>query len=340
MGDSFGLQRLKYVYARKSFRWATHSKLWGARVNNLVGSCMKTIVMLLGIISLCSSGAAAQGQDSIIVANAVLHYSVQGQGQPILLLSGGPGNSADQFSDIVKRLSTTNRCILFEQRGTGRSHTSPMDSTTINLDQAMQDITLLLRQLGIGKVTILGHSWGAMLAMSYAIKYPDAVDKLVLIGPGPLDMSGFGLLEDNIVSRASKQEKLFMNEVEDSIAHHTASKEQLKAYSKTMFRFFFFDPLTVDSMWQIVKCTPNDTTLELMQQDLARIKYDLRPGISRLDIPMLVVCGREDPVGVFPTFEIKELNKKAKICWIEKSGHFPWAEQPEAFYSEVLDFLK
>ncbi len=301
---------------------------------------MKTIIVMLWLILLCFSAAAAEGPDSIVVSNAVLYYSVQGQGQPVLLLSGGPGNSADQLSDIVKHLSPTCQCILFEQRATGKSHTSPMDSTTINLNQAMQDISLLLGQLGIPKVTILGHSWGAMLALSYAIKNPDAVSKLILIGPGPLGMSGFSLLEDNIMSRASKPEKLFMKDVEDSIAHQAASKELLKAYSKTMFRFFFFDPLTVDSMWTIVKCTTNDMVLELMQQDLARIQYDLRSGISHVEIPILVVCGREDPVGVFPTFEIQELNKQAKISWIEKSGHFPWAEQPEPFYSEVSSFLK
>ncbi len=301
---------------------------------------MKTVIMMLGFISLFCCAADAQGPDSISLPNAVLYYTVHGQGQPILLLSGGPGNSADQLAAIDQRLSATYQCILFEQRGTGRSHTSPMDSTTINLDQAMQDITLLLRKLGIGKVTILGHSWGAMLASSYAIKYPDVVSRLVLIGPGPVDMSGYGIVGDDIMSRASKQEKLFMKEVEDSIANNTASKELRKAYSKTMFRFFFFDPVSVDSMWQIIKCTANDTTLELMMQDLARINYDLRPGISRLDIPVIVVCGRQDPVGVFPTFEIKELNPKVKVSWIEKCGHFPWAEQPEPFYSEVLAFLK
>src|SRR5512140_870479 len=122
---------------------------------------MKTVILLLGVLSVCWSAVAAQGTDSIITPNAVLYYSVQGQGEPILLLSGGPGIAAAQLSAVAQRLSTTYRCILFDQRGTGRSHTSPLDSTTINLDQAMQDITLLLQQLGISKVTILGHSWGA-----------------------------------------------------------------------------------------------------------------------------------------------------------------------------------
>jgi proline iminopeptidase len=203
----------------------------------------------------------------------------------------------------------------------------------------MKDIADALRHLGISKVTILGHSWGAMLAMSYAINHPDAVARLVLVGPGPLDISGYGFLKDINMSRASREERLFMKEVQDSIAHNTASRELLRAYSRTMFRFFFFIAIKTDTLWETIKCTANDTVLELMLQDLARTKYDTKDGVSRLDIPVLVVCERQDPAGVFPTFEIKELNKKAKVSWIEKSGHFPWAEQPEVFYAEVLDFL-
>lgn len=153
-------------------------------------------------------------------------------------------------------------------------------------------------------------------------------------------MSGYGLIEDNLMSRASIKEKLFMKEVQDSIAHQTASKELLREFNRTLFRFFFYDALKVESSREVIRCTTSDIVLELMLQDLSRINYDIRSGISKLDIPLLVVCGREDPVGLFPTFGIKELNKKAKIAWIEKCGHFPWAEQPEAFYLEVLNFLK
>lgn len=127
---------------------------------------MKTIIMIFGFISLYYSTALTQKPDSIILSNAVLHYSIQGHGQHILLLSGGPGNSADQLSVLSHNLSKTNQCILFEQRGTGRSHTHPMDSTTINLNQAIEDITVVLHHLGIRQVSILGHSWGAMLALN------------------------------------------------------------------------------------------------------------------------------------------------------------------------------
>jgi proline iminopeptidase len=301
---------------------------------------MKNITSFLFIL-FCYSSLIAQKDDSIVVSNAVLHYNVQGDGQPILLLSGGPGISSNQLSELSERLSKNYKCILFDQRGTGRSHTNPMDSTTINLDQSMKDVNSLLERQNIKTVTIIGHSWGAMLGLSYAINYPDHVQKLVVIGPGPLSLSGNSIIEDNIFSRANKEEKLFMKQAEDSMANHTASKELMRAYSKIFFRFFLFDAMKVDSLAEIIrKSTQNNAMQALMLQDLTRINYNLKPGISMLQMPVLAVCGRQDPVGVFPTFEIKDLNKKATIAWIEKAGHFPWLEQPEAFYPEVLKFLK
>jgi proline iminopeptidase len=155
-----------------------------------------------------------------------------------------------------------------------------------------------------------------------------------------LELSASELVIDNITSRASKAEKIFMKQVEDSIANHTASKELLRAYSKTFIRFFLYDATKVDSLSAKIKGTINNVTHDLILQDLARINFNLKPWISKLKTPILTICGRQDPVGVFPTFTIQESNKRAKIYWVEKSGHFPWLEQPESFYSELLNFLK
>ncbi len=300
----------------------------------------KRILEVISIIALCCVTGLAQENDSLVVANAVLHYSVQGHGQPILLLSGGPGISSEQLADLSTRLSGKYRCILFDQRGTGKSRTTPLDTTTINVQQALHDIRLLLRQQRIERITIIGHSWGAMLATSYAIKHPDEVARLVLIGPGPLDLPGYEIMGDNIFSRASKAEKVFMNEAEDSIRHRTASPELMRAYDRTFLRFLFYDALMVDSLRQKIKASTNPAMRQLMLQDLGRIKYDVKLGVSQLTIPLMVICGREDPVGVFPAFLVRDLNRKARIRWIEKSGHFPWVEQPETFYRELFDFLK
>jgi proline-specific peptidase len=282
----------------------------------------------------------AQSHDSIIVSNAVLHYWIQGKGQPVLLLSGGPGIASAQLSGLSESLSKNYKCVLFDQRGTGNSHTSPMDSSTINLNQALEDINLLLERINIKKVSIIGHSWGAMLAMSYAAKYPDRITKLVLIGPGPLEWAGYELLQDNIMSRASKAEKMVMSQIQDSIANRSASRESMRTLNRTFLRLLFFDALKVDSLGPLINAGSNNAMQQLMLRDLNRINYNLKPHISKMQIPILVVCGRQDPVGLFSTFTIKDLNKTAKIVWVEKSGHFPWVERPESFYSDLLAFLQ
>ena len=305
----------------------------------VIRNCMKK-TFFLALNLFYHSLLIAQKNDSIVVSKAVLYYSVQGEGQPILLLSGGPGIASSQLSRLSEHLSKNYKSILFDQRGTGKSHTNPMDSSTINLNQAINDINVLLEKQNAKRITIIGHSWGAMLAMSYGAKYPDQIAKLVLIGPGPLEWSGYELLQDNILSRASKAEKILMQQIQDSIANHTASMESMRTLNRTFSRLLFFDALKVDSLGPLIGANSNNAMQHLMLQDLNRINYDLKPAISKMQMPVLVICGREDPVGLFSTFEIKELNKKAKIFWIEKSGHFPWVEQPESFYSGLLDFLK
>jgi len=302
---------------------------------------MKSLLATLTFFLFHSFAATAQKQDSIVLSNAVLYYSVHGNGQPILLLSGGPGLSSDNLFELFEQVSKRYKCILFDQRGTGKSHTEPLDSSTINLNQSFNDINSLLEKLKISKVTIIGHSWGAMLGMSYAIKYPDRVSKLVSVGSGPLGMSDYHIIEEDIMSKASKEERNFMDQAQDSMAHHTASRELMRSYSRILLRLFLYDSRKLDSIVEFLKKgSQNDAMQGLMLQDLAKIKYDIKPGVAKLQMPLLALCGRQDPVGIFPTIMMSQLNKKVKTVWIERSGHFPWLEQSDTFYSALFDFLK
>jgi pimeloyl-ACP methyl ester carboxylesterase len=65
----------------------------------------------------------------------------------------------------------------------------------------------------------------------------------------------------------------------------------------------------------------------------------LKTKIRSINSPTLTICGRQDPVGLFPSIQLKELNDKFKLVWVEKSGHFPWLENHESFYKELFEFL-
>ena len=304
---------------------------------------MKPLILLIFIIQ-GTYNIQAQVSDSVQLSNASLYYELKGEGSPILLLSGGPGLSSKQLTTLRDSLSQQYKCILFDQRGTGQSHTSPLDSTTINLIQSVQDISTLLKKLKLERVTIVGHSWGAMLAVNFAIAHPTQINKLVLIGSGPLAFSDFAIQEANIMARASMAEREYIERLQDSMRRAKSPSESL-AYrtqlGKQFLRLVSYDATRIDSIFEEVsKSRTNPAMQFLMFQDLQKMNYNVKSKIGSLKFPTLVICGRQDPVGLFPSIYLKELNNKFNLVWVEKSGHFTWLEQPGAFFLELFKFLK
>jgi proline iminopeptidase len=299
---------------------------------------MKRLILFIYIFGLYT--LRAQVSDSVLLSNASLYYEIKGEGLPILLLSGGPGVSSKQLVVLRDSLSQKYKCILFDQRGTGQSHTSPLDSTTINLKQSVLDIDTLLKKLKIDRITIVGHSWGAMLAVNFAIAHPSQINKLVLISSGPLAFSDFVIQQDNIYARSSRAEKEYMAQLEDSMKT-SKSRSLAVARAKQFLRLIIYDAMRTDSIFEeIRKGDSNPKMTILMYQDLQKNNYNVKSKIGSLNFPTLVICGRQDPIGLFPSIYLKEFNNKFKLVWIEKSGHFTWLENHESFYKEVFKFLQ
>ena len=304
---------------------------------------MKPLILLIFIFEGIYN-VNAQVSDSVQLSNASLYFEIKGEGSPILLLSGGPGLSSKQLSSLRDSLSQKYKCILFDQRGTGQSHTSPLDSTTINLKQSVEDISSLLRKQKLDRVTIVGHSWGAMLAVNFAIAHPTQINKLVLIGSGPLAFSDFVIQEANIMARASMAEREYIQRLQDSMSQAKSPSESLayrKQFGKQFLRLISYDATRIDSIFEEVsKSRTNPAMQFLMFQDLQKINYNVKNKIRSLNFPTLVICGRQDPIGLFPSIYLKELNNKFELVWIEKSGHFTWLENHESFFLAIFKFLK
>jgi pimeloyl-ACP methyl ester carboxylesterase len=120
-----------------------------------------------------------------------LFYRVVGptSGDYVLVLSGGPGEDISSMQDIADEFGKKYRCIMWEQRGTGRSKLSRYDLSTINLNAYMDDIEALRKQLHADKFIVVGNSWGMILGLAYAGTHPDAVRAVVTIGSGPINTS-------------------------------------------------------------------------------------------------------------------------------------------------------
>lgn len=296
---------------------------------------------LFTIIALFVSGLiSGQTTDSIKYEQGYLYYHTYGNGDPIILLSGGPGNYAFQIEPIAKELSKKYKAVLFEQRGTGRSIPNLFDSTTINLTAALNDINLLIKKLNINKVVICGHSYGASLAMLYATKFPEKVKSLVLIAPGYFAIGGWPMYNvtlDILLNRFGRYERERFNELNTKAQNNLIAKSEMEELLKLWRLPYIFDKSKVDSLYPILDGKNNAVTFNFLLNDA--MKYDVAKDLSKYKGRIDLIIGREDFL-TFIAYELKLADPKINLHWIEKSGHFPMYEQPDNFYKILFEVLK
>lgn len=268
-----------------------------------------------------------------------LQYTEVGTGTPIVLLSGGPGFSSGYLKPLADRLALHYRSILLDQRGTGGSRLEVYNVSTINLANSLADLEHLRQALRTDHFVLAGHSWGGMLAMAYASRYPDRLTGLVLIGSGGPTLDFMWTFSQNIDARltaADRQRRAYWLDPERAAANPRRSVLEV---IKTSWLAYFFDREQASTFAaSVTEDDYEDRVFELMMQDLRETRYDLRPALKTLRIPTLVIQGREDPIA-----DAEILNDAipgSQLSLIDHAGHFPWIEQPERFYPIVLDFLK
>lgn len=297
------------------------------------------LLTILGLASLTQSWA--QRTDSLMLGNAVLYYHTYGTGTPIVVLSGGPGISAAQASDVADSLAKSYQAVLFEQRGTGRSWTKPMDSTTINIHSAINDLDLLRKRLGVTKLNIYGHSWGGMLAAAYAARYPNRVGLLILNGSGEINLALTPVIN------ASEQKSYQFSDTTAFIHwmdSATIKKDpQLAARELRKLRTLtsLYNRANFDRVFaQIEKGVRNRAMGLLMWRSLRREGFNLESTLKAYKGPALIIYGWQDPTGATTFYQLSQSLPQAEVVGINEAGHFVQVEQAELFFRAVNAFLK
>ncbi len=121
---------------------------------------------------------------SLVVDEDRMTYYTQGTGLPLLFVSGGPGDSHHYMRQAAEPFLDDFYCILYDQRGTGKS--SCQDPASVTVGALLLDLRSLQEHLEVPRIRIVGHSWGATLGLLYALEDPDRVSHLVLAGLGPI----------------------------------------------------------------------------------------------------------------------------------------------------------
>jgi proline iminopeptidase len=269
-----------------------------------------------------------------------LFYKVVGptSGDYVLVLSGGPGEDIHSMQGVADELSKKYRCIMWEQRGTGRSKLPQYDSSTINLNAYMEDIEALRKQLHIEKFIVLGNSWGMILGLAYAGTHSDAVCAVVTLGSGPITFEYLGVFSDNQISRLGACElevrDFWKDPAREAADSDRAAFERLRAATIA----YFYDRRKALQMASELK--PDDYNFRVPPVFLkAEGKYDIRSKLKTITAPVLLLQGRQDLAGEANVCEAHSLIRNSTLAFIDKCGHMPWLEQPDQTWKIVDDFL-
>jgi proline iminopeptidase len=303
-----------------------------------------TIVCLLNLYGAPSADDAAAQQNSVdgkVPRDGIhLFYRIVGptSGDYALVLSGGPGEDIHSMQGVADELGKKYRCIMWEQRGTGRSKLSKYDESTINLNAYMEDIEALLRQLHTEKFIVVGNSWGMILGLAYAGTHPNAVRAVVTIGSGPITFDYLDVFSDNQIARLGACElelrDFWKDPAREAANPDRAAFERLRIAAVA----YFYDRKKALQMQ--AELDPKDYNFRVPPAFLkAEGKYDIRPKLKNIVAPVLLLQGRQDLAGEANICEAHSLINNSTLVFIHKCGHMPWLEQPEQTWKIVDNYL-
>ena len=271
----------------------------------------------------------------------VVAYSF-GQGDETLFcLNGGPGLPYDYVRACHSWLSDRGyRVVAYDQLGCGRSD-RPDDTALWHIDRYIHEVEAVRQALGLGKVHLLGQSWGTFLSIEYVLNYPDRIKTLILAngaGDIPHLVSELDRLRGALGSETVKM--MLRREAEGSIDH----PEYQAAITILNYRHVcrlddWPAPVkrSLDDWNMAVYGTmqgPNEFTFTGNYKDWSRLA-----DLHRITEPALVLCGMHDELTPACSMLLHNALPDSTIKVFKNSAHMPFYEEPEAYFTTLLDFL-
>lgn len=256
---------------------------------------------------------------------------------PLLLLHGGPGAHHDYLYPQMLALAATHRVITYDQRGGGQSKTDGPEPITWQTQVA--DLAQVITEFGLVPPTIVGYSWGALLAMLYAVqcRYEPswcAPARLVLVAPAPITRAWRDEFEQSLAERGRRAAILAMRE---ALAASGLRETDPAAYRQRSFELsvagYFADP------HRAMALTPFRVTGKVQQSVWGSLgDFDLRDALRGVDVPTLVVHGRNDPIPLASAAAAAAC-LGGELVVLERCGHVPYVEQADALFGAIAAFL-
>ncbi|MFP3883806.1 MAG: alpha/beta fold hydrolase [Actinomycetota bacterium] len=294
-----------------------------------------------------SAGESIARGSFLPLGPARLYIREVGYGQPIIIVHGGPDFDHEYLLPDMDRLAEFFRLVYYDQRGRGRSAdgVKPEDVTIIS---EVGDLEAVRLHLGLDRTAVLGHSWGGLVAMEYAIRYPDQVSHLVLMNTAPASHQDYLMFRDHLRARRSPDDVAEMERLRSSSEYQQGDLDVDAEYNRRHFKNAVAHPEYVDLVVGRLRThfTPETLRLaraieqHLYEQTWELPDYDLLSELSQLRIPALVIHGAQDFIPIDIARHIAASMPGARLIVLANCGHFAYLEQPKRVGSSITEFLR
>jgi pimeloyl-ACP methyl ester carboxylesterase len=283
--------------------------------------------------------------DHFITLNGVdLYYRVSGNGPVLFMVPPGWGVGSAYLQKAFKFLQDRFRLVFIDTRGSGRS-SRPADAAKMSSHDMADDLEALRAHLGLPSIWILGHSNSGAIALSYAERYADRAEKVILIDGQVL---GFA---------ASNDTQAFLTDRAEHPQYKAAVQMALRAFSGQI-DFGANDEILTEVVGQLLPLYLQhpEKNLKALQEQLSgqissyayrsQLAADRAAGVDQTALldqiraSVLIISGRHD--WICPLAVAERLHAgipKNRLVVFEESGHMPWLEEPEKFNTELVKFL-
>ncbi len=297
---------------------------------------MTTVALLL------ASGAAAQTPPSrqglLSLDRGSLFYEVIGSGDPIIVIHGGPGLDHNYLRPGLDVLASSHTLVYYDQRGTGRS-TAELDSMGVNFDAFVNDVDQLRQVLGYDQVTVLAHSFGALIGLEYARRYPQHTRALILMDPVEPGSRWKTQTEQRLEKARTPADSARIAELMGSEAFRARDPATVSEVYRLEFRSEFHDPSREANLnLELSRRTARDgpEVARLLGASMGAVDWWDR--LSEIQTPTLVIQGTYDVTPMAMARALSDSLPDGQLAVVD-SGHFPFVEDAPGLASAISVFL-
>ncbi len=283
---------------------------------------------------------------------ALIYYMSVGRGAPLMIVHGGPGASHDYFLPYLLPLMRSNRLVFIDERGSGRSSKldDPAQYTVANM---VEDIEAVRQALELGKTSLLGHSFGGVLAQAYAFQYPKNLSHLILASTFSSTIEINQVLS-KIKANMTSQDRDRVNALEAAglfgkgeVWEHGRYPEEYArlAWGKGYFPYIYqnhpdpnYDPIASNNTaWDVYREMWGSDGEFVVDGNLKEVEYVDR--LSQIKVPTLIIVGDHDESDPIMSKEMHAKIAGSQLAILPNSGHMTFIDQPAQFLKTVGEFI-